>query len=566
MASSGIIGAAPPHGEGGAVVSPSIVPYGDQAFLLRLAQEVSPAAAGRARVIDAALGQGAHECAHGYVTLAVTFDAMACDAADMRRRVEAAMRSVPSAPPPRTRTVQVPVRYGGEAGPDLEAVAAEMGLSAKEVVARHAGRPYRVYFLGFAPGFAYMGDVDPSIAAARLGSPRRAVAAGSVGVAGRQTGVYPRETPGGWRLLGRTPLQVYDPSRPESALFRQGDEVVFVPTETAPSTGRVESPPDLADPAGEPALQVVRPGLLTTLQDLGRWGHQAEGVAPCGAADPVAARLANRLVGNADGAAVLEITALGPTLGVLRDIAVALVGADLGAGVDGMPLTAGTAVRVGRGTTLTFGGPRLGCRAYLAVAGGFAVVPVLASRSADPLGGLGPGPLRAGDILGAYPARAAASDLAGRRLREEAYVLSPAGSEVDVGVLPGPQAEWFPEAWCGADRPASPASDRVGLRLEGEPVRRRAEWMGQELLSEPNVLGAVQVPPDGRPIVLMAGRPTVGGYPKPGVVCTVDAWRLAQVMPGAGRVRLRRVDLAWARARLAEVRSLLSDGGLIVGG
>ncbi len=516
------------------------------------------------RAVDGAMGQGPHESVHGYGTLAVAFDALAVDPETVRARLQQAVgAATASAALPAARTVTVPVAYGAEAGPDLEAVASAAGLSPGEVVSRHAGQPYRVLFLGFAPGFAYMGEVAASIAAPRLATPRPAVPAGSVGIAGRQTGVYPRATPGGWRLIGRTPLRVYDPARREPALFRQGDEVVFVPLAAA-AEFPAETVPDPPDPCGIPALHVVRPGLFTTVQDLGRWGHRADGVGPSGAADPLAARLANRLVGNADGAAVLEATALGPELRALRDIAVAVVGADLAPAVDGVPLAGGTATILRRGSTLAFRGPRAGCRAYVAVGGGVAVQPVLGSRSADPLGGLGPRPLRAGEVLGAYPTEARASEWIGRRLRDGVYALP--GSDVEVGLLPGPQSEWFEEDWWGPERSASSASDRVGLRLEGHLARRRDPWAGEELLSEPNVLGAVQVPPDGRPVVLLAGHPTVGGYPKPGVVCTVDAWRLAQAMPGAARIRFTRIDLPQARRRVADVHALLTERDLVLEG
>jgi KipI family sensor histidine kinase inhibitor len=536
------------------------VPYGDSAWLVEVGPVPSPEAARRIRALDAALGAtavpGLGERLPGYRTLTVLYDPLRLHppAAEAVLAAAAARAEAGGDPAP-TRRLEIPVVYGGEAGPDLESLAAERGLPPQQVVARHAGRAYRVYFLGFVPGFAYMGDCDPAIAAPRLSTPRRRVPAGSVGLADRQTGVYPRPTPGGWRLLGRTPLRVFDPRRPEPSLFRPGDEVAFLPVSSA-DFGAVEAAEGLDEPGdegAEPALRVVHPGLLTTIQDLGRWGHQAEGVPPAGAADPPAARLANLLVGNADGAAVLEVTALGPRLVALRDLALGLAGADLGARVDGRDQPPGTSFLLPRGSELTFTGPRRGCRAYLAVAGGIAAAPVLGSRSADPLGGLGPRALRAGDVLAAHPAAAPPAELAGRRLPPDLYPLPDPAAPLEVGILRGPQADWFQEGWEAGERPVAVASDRVGLRLEGPPVRRLPDWRGAELPSEGNVLGAVQVPPDGSPVVLLAGRPTVGGYPKPAVVCTVDAWRLAQALPGATRVRLRPVDLASAQARLAHV-------------
>ncbi len=542
--------------------------YGDQALLARVAGSASPEAAQRVHALRAALGADGRRSIPGYVTLTVPFDALAVSESAARARIEAALAAIGPGVPAAgaggaTRTIVVPVEYGGAAGPDLDAVAALAGLSPAETVALHAGRPYRVYFLGFSPGFAYMGDLVPRLAAAasRLATPRPRVAGGSVGIAGGQTGVYPRPSPGGWRLLGRTPLCPFDPHREPPALFRQGDTVVFAPVGTS---GADPGPPLRAredDPDGILALHVLRPGLLTTIQDLGRPGHEADGVPAAGAADPLAAVLANRLVGNADGAAVLEITALGPELGAARDLEVAIAGADLGAEIDGRRLPPGLAAALPRRAVLSFRGIRAGCRAYLAVRGGIASPPVLGSRSADPLGGIGPPPLRAGGAVRAYRAPGRVGDAAGRRLREGAYALPAQDEPLVAGFVPGPQAEWFEDGWWEGERPVAPASDRVGVRLGGGAPRRRQPWEGAELLSEGNVLGAVQVPPGGAPLILGAGRPTVGGYPKPAVLCTVDAWRLAQALPGAARVRLRPVDAGWARARLAEARAVLEGPG-----
>lgn len=506
------------------------------------------------------------DCVAGYGTLAVMLGPPPDPPGDPLARMRALVAAVPATAvrDALERTVRVPVVY---AGADLAAVAEATGLSPTDVVALHAGTAYRVHFLGFIPGFAYMGDVHPRLALPRLPAPRPAVPAGAVGVAGRQTGVYPRQTPGGWRLLGRTPLRVYDPGRAEPALFRPGDRVVFEPV--ADEGEPAPAPPteaDLLDPAGLPVWQVLRPGLFTTVQDLGRSGHQADGVPPAGAADPPAAVLANRLVGNPDGAAVLEVTALGPELAALREVAVAVVGADLAAAIDGIPLPTGRAALQPRGAVLTFRGVRRGCRAYLAVRGGLAVPPVLGSRSADPLGGLGPRPLRQGDLLAAHPAEGAPAQVVGRRLREGAHTLPVPGQPLEVGFLPGPQAGWFTEDWWAGDWAVAPASDRVGVRLAGPAASRLQAWSATELPSEPNVLGAVQVPPAGRPVVLGAGRATVGGYPKPAVVCTADAWRLAQLLPGAARVCLRPLDLAEALRRLGEARAALGDGQAVVEG
>ncbi|MFN8644560.1 MAG: 5-oxoprolinase subunit PxpB [Candidatus Binatia bacterium] len=165
------------------------------------------------------------------------FDAAAFDAVLSREWDRAT--SAESAPP---AEIEIPVCYGGPFGPDLDEVADFAGCGADEVVARHAAGRYRVYMLGFLPGFAYLGGVDPAIAMPRRPSPRSAVPAGSVGIAGVQTGVYPIESPGGWRLIGRTPVRMFDPARARPALLRPGDVVRFVPVAHA-QWPAVDGPP-----------------------------------------------------------------------------------------------------------------------------------------------------------------------------------------------------------------------------------------------------------------------------------------------------------------------------------
>ncbi|HVB10971.1 MAG TPA: 5-oxoprolinase subunit PxpB [Bacillota bacterium] len=547
-------------------VSRVIRPSGDAALLVELGDRLAPEVAQRVRAMDAAVATsglaGLRERVPGYTTLLCEYDPLRVDVWALAERLAALRRAVlaesaGSGGQP-GRQVRVPVAYGGAFGPDVAEVAALHGLSEAEVIERHAGRRYLVYFLGFSPGFAYMGEVDGRIATPRRAPPRTRVPEGSVAMAAAMTGVYPAATPGGWRILGRTPWPVYDPGAAEPALFRQGDEVSFEPISAAAfqELAAAKRPVALPEPwDGQPAFHVVRPGPLTTFQDLGRAGHQAIGVPVAGAADPPALRLANRLVGNPDSAAALEITVMGPTLAAVREVAVALCGADLGASIEGERLPPGQVALLQRGQELRFRGPVSGCRCYLAVAGGFLVPPVFGSASADLLGRLGPRPLQAGDEL--FAAEAAPRAVKGRRLRPGAYTLPPAG-ELEVAVVPGPQEDWFAEAerFYGGAYGVLPASDRTGLRLDGAAVQPRAG----ELLSEATPLGSIQVPSDGKPIVLLAGRQTVGGYAKIGVVCTPDVWRLAQVRPGAARLRFRPVGLAEAHAHYRA--ALLDDGAV----
>ncbi|MFE5189828.1 biotin-dependent carboxyltransferase family protein [Streptomyces sp. NPDC056628] len=274
------------------------------------------------------------------------------------------------------------------------------------------------------------------------------------------------------------------------------------------------------------ALSVVRAGALTTVQDLGRPGHAHLGVPRSGALDPPAAALANRLVGNPADAAVLETTLSGCTVRPRSTLMVAATGAPCRVTVDGGPVAWGAPVRVAAGALLDVGPATAGVRTYVAVSGGVAVEPVLGSRSTDLLSGLGPPPLTDGAVL-------PLGRPAGLHARVDVAPQLAPPAELVLRVTLGPRADWFsPEALqVFTSRPyrVSPASNRIGLRTEG-PVLGRATT--RELPSEGMVLGAVQVPPDGRPVVFLADHPTTGGYPVIAVVRTPDLPSAAQAPPG----------------------------------
>ncbi|MFE0462598.1 biotin-dependent carboxyltransferase family protein [Kitasatospora sp. NPDC058965] len=277
---------------------------------------------------------------------------------------------------------------------------------------------------------------------------------------------------------------------------------------------------------GARALLVTRPGPLTTVQDLGRVGVAHLGVPRAGALDPPSHRAANRLVGNGPDAATLETTLGG--VAVRADggaLLVAVAGAPCAVRLDGRPAAWGQAVLVPEGATLDVGPADVGVRSYLAVRGGVAVPPVLGSRSADLLAGLGPAPLRAGDRLAVGTEHGAPG--------AELVPLPAPPAELLLRLRPGPRADWFaPDTLALLPRcryRVAAASNRIALRTEG-PALIRA--VAGELESEGMVLGAVQVPPDGRPVVFLADHPTTGGYPVLGVVAAADLPAAAQARPG----------------------------------
>lgn len=288
------------------------------------------------------------------------------------------------------------------------------------------------------------------------------------------------------------------------------------------------------------SLRVVEPGLLSLLVDAGRPRSRAIGVPLGGAADRAALALGNALVGNDPDSPALEVTLAGPTLEALHQIACVVFGAPFSLLVNGEPRTAGTTLTLNPGDLLYTGGTAAGVRAYLCVAGGFDGPTVLGSRSAL-------SPIRKGDVLACGASRC------------QPRSLGFAGeTSATLRVLDGPQRDWFPDdAFFAHPYAVSPASNRMGLRLKGEPLNRRPG----ELVSEAVAPGAVQVTNDGLPVVLGVDGQTIGGYPKVAHVIRADLDRLAQLRPGDA-VRFVRVTPdeaeAAARERAASLRGWLS--------
>jgi biotin-dependent carboxylase-like uncharacterized protein len=280
------------------------------------------------------------------------------------------------------------------------------------------------------------------------------------------------------------------------------------------------------------SVEVLDAGLMTTVQDLGRPGFAHLGVARSGAADRPALRLANRLVGNPEARAGLECTLRGPRLRFRTAAAIALTGAPTEARLDGRELTINHAVRVRPNAVLDVGTSTAGLRTYLAISGGLHVESVLGSCASDTLGRLGPAPLRAGDTLALHGPCAPPPAV-------DAVPVATPTSEAELRVLRGPRDDWFESsAWstlCSSAYVVAPDSSRAGLRLAGPRLR---QCITGELRSEGMLDGAIQVPPSGQPILLLADHPTTGGYPVIGVVSDAGIPVAAQLRPGA-TVRFR---------------------------
>lgn len=314
-------------------------------------------------------------------------------------------------------------------------------------------------------------------------------------------------------------------------------------------------------------IHVQSPGMLTTVQDLGREGFGSMGVSPSGAADAVALRIGNRLVGNAESAAGLEMTLLGGTFVFPEGAVMALTGSDFGATLDGAPVALWSAFEVKAGQTLRTGPTRTGARSYLCVRGGIAVKPFLGSASTHLLSGLGGHEgraLRKGDVL---QVGAASGAFRNRVAAEKAF--SP---RKVLRVTPGPQSDWFPEAakkiFYGSTYRVAEESNRMGLRLEGPAISggahgdatRRAHG---EMISEGVSLGAIQIAAGGLPIILFVEQQTTGGYAKMANVISADFHSLGQLRP-RDEIRFELVSFETARKLLIKQEKLLSSKDLIV--
>jgi antagonist of KipI len=309
-------------------------------------------------------------------------------------------------------------------------------------------------------------------------------------------------------------------------------------------------------------IQVLDPGLFTTVQDLGREGFGPLGVSPSGAADAISLRLGNRLVGNAEGAAGLEMTLLGGTIAFPEGAVLALTGSDFGATLDGKPLALWCSFEAKAGQALRLGPTRSGARCYLCIRGGIETKLFLGSASTHVLSGLGGHEgraLRKGDVL-----KVGAASGPGRIRRLSARAKHEMQPRTVLRITPGPQRERFSESaqrlFYESKYRVAEESNRMGIRLEGAAIPAPS---GGETVSEGVALGAIQVPEGGKPIILFVEQQTTGGYPKIANVISADFHTLGQLRP-RDEIRFERVDWETARSLLNEQEKLLLSQDLFV--
>jgi KipI family sensor histidine kinase inhibitor len=467
-----------------------------------------------ARSLLGDLHEGVTDVQPGYTTLYVEYDARRAERASIDAWLNAHLAAARAgAGDAGGAFVRVPVRYDGE---DMPAICAATGLARHEVIDLHSGRDYRVFAVGAAPGFPFLGVLDERLRMPRRPTPRALVPAHAVAMTGLQTGIYPVAGPGGWQLIGHALRAVYDPWREQPFLVTPGDTVRLEPEDG------VVPPAPLAKPLlpGEPerpALRVDEPGLLDLVVDGGRDLGGRFGMAGSGPVDARAARLANALVGNDPREPLLELTVRGPSLTALRPVRIAITGPAVLPWVGDGVADALVTLDLATGDRLSLPHTGKGARSYLALAGGIQSDRFMGSASTDVRGLVGL-PLAAGDVLGT--AREALSPQ-----RMSAKVEWPVDGAT-VRILPGPQASRAALDRLDGARLRTVAGDRTGVRFDG------AEIPGGESVSEPPPLGAVQITPSGDPFVLLNDRYRTGGYSKPAVVHPDDLPIIAQLLPG----------------------------------
>lgn len=462
---------------------------------------------------------------------------------DSHRNAARALAQIPNIEPPpidRTsgRTVEIEVIYDGE---DLEAVGEQTGLGADGVIKAHTQQHWRAAFGGFSPGFVYLVAENDWPDVPRRDSPRTAVPAGSVALAGQFSAIYPNRSPGGWQLIGRANARVWDTAREAPALIQPGDLVRYKAVDRLQEEQDTQAEKTRETPvSAENALEIIDNGLQSLVEDMGRPSMSHLGLSASGVADESAARQSNRLVGNTADTAVIETLASGLTIRAHGDLVLARTGAEADARIEGThgPRMAPprTPFALHDRETLALAAAERGLRSYLAVRGGINVPAVLGSRSTDTMSGTGPAPLAAGTVLPVGTADS--SHVVGAA--EPSTLIEPEDDAIVLRVTLGPRADWFsPATRARLARQrwhATHQSNRIGIRLvvdetaeDAGPLERCRDG---ELASEGTVPGAVQVPPSGLPMLFLKDHPVTGGYPVIAVVIAEDLPIAAQIAPG----------------------------------
>ena len=492
-----------------------------------------------------------------YCSVSIYFDEAICQISLLKDLAQKALQKSEEEKTESTdsaRTITIPVCYEDqEFAPDLEKVALHAKLSKEEVIKLHSSSDYLIYMMGFLPGFPYLGGMNPRLETPRLETPRTKIPAGSVAIGGAQTGLYPVESPGGWNIIGRTPLRLFDVERKPFFLYEAGDKIRFLPITReefenfdeslwlAQVAGKSEASIETSDDAADSkevyecggGIKILEPGLLTSIQDSGITGFQKYGIGQSGAMDQISFALANQICGNEKNAACLETTLAGPSIRFVTACDFAITGAVFeNATLDGMRIEMNKKISAKAGSLLSCGFASKGLRSYIAFSGGLLVPKIFRSSSTN---------LKS--KIGGYMGRKLqADDQLAIGINKKNPLLVPDNKSTEgftenkdvllLDCIKSSQFDFFQEKivkkFTDSIYTVSAESDRMGIRFTGPGL----ECGKTDIISDAIPFGAVQITSAGLPVVMAADRQTTGGYAKIACVKKSAMYRLAQALPG----------------------------------
>lgn len=565
-----------------------IYAVGDSALTVELANTINKVINNRvitlSRLLEALKVFGVLDIIPSYGCVSVIYDVVKIrskhpSAANyIIEQISDAVRNTDSALINLNRTIEIPVCYDVSLGIDLEEMSLQKKISIPEIIALHTSKLYRVYMLGFLPGFTYMGEVDERIATPRKKSPRLKIEAGSVGIADNQTGVYPFDSPGGWNIIGKTPLKLFDSKKENPIFFQSGDNIIFKPItlevynsmqrDSLPNVNEVR-PLSSGKNQMYTHLEILKPGIADSFQDLGRYGFQHLGINPNGAMDKIAAQTANFLVGNTNDEAVLECHFPASSIFFNHSTVIALSGADFTAAIDEYEIPLNTPVLIQKGATLNFKKWKNGARTYLAVKNGFAIPKWLNSYSTHTIakaGGFRGRNLKSGDQLKLKNENLKSnSEKINESNLNPKFFLFPWHVEIDnlydfdtIEIIMGNDFDELTEEskinFLSNEFLISSRSNKMGYRLEGETLKFKNE--NTSILSSAVTRGTMQLLPNGQIIILMSDHQTTGGYPKIGNVTSAAFSSLAQLPPNK-KIRFKIISIGAAEEKMSRQHQYL---------
>lgn len=565
---------------------PEIIALNESTLLLHWNREPNPALLQYLLALQHYLQQlpfaGYRETVTAYNTMAVFYEPTAVELhqhptvfSAVAAHMLQALQWVPDSPATAGQIVTIPVCYDASNGADLVKVAAEKGMDIASLAALHCSKLYDVYAIAFLPGFPYLGFLPPQLETHRRERPRPHVPAGSVAIAGLQTGIYPFNSPGGWNIIGRTPLELFDPDRNPPFLLQAGDRVQFESISSEVFTHMqqhgIRKEPDTGFFNNTlPLLQVEQAGYQATLHDGGRTGYRNRGLPGCAPTAPLTARLANLLVGNQPGDTVLELPQARYQLRLLEGAVLAFTGGGLQPTLNGNPIDLNKPFWAPAGSLLQLQQPHPGYRLYLAVSGGWAAQPFMGSTATDlrlQRGGMLGRVLKTGDILHQQPLTTTQQQLA-KLLRTGVEITLPSAAlnkfGTQIPVLPGPDWNKLPAPVQQKLRENAFTvlnnSNRTGWCINGHLPRHALE---SKQYSVPVTTGTVQYTPSGELLVLGPDGPTMGGYPHVLQLTAGALNSMAQLRPG-DRFRWELTDITTAEKLYLEQEAGLQRIGQIL--